>query len=611
MSKFQYEDLLFNVEKFVPWNEIAEVIGSENHIDEYIMTMKTVAKWCEDKVEPMAEDNDRNECRLEFDSEGHSRVIIPKGIEEGHHILKDLGLFCGATIYEENGGFDFPLTSFFAIGEIISMADSSLGLTPMLNEGCAQVLVEFGNDEIRSEYLPLLISGDRICAMGLTEPNAGSDLVNGIQTTARPVIPDKDNSDRINELQKLGDVYIINGTKIFITNGYGDVLTLARTTEGISMFLVFAEDKVVPRMEHKLGIRGSATCEVLFEDSPGVLIGNLGGGLIPNMLKLMNIARIGVATQGLAIGQRAHNFAIEYANDRVQFGVPIIEHSPVRQIIFENEVDLQASRALVYAGSFYYDMKLAISRKMQNMDPNTSDYNGLKNKLRKYSRIADIMISLSKYDSSELGNKVVSSSLQVFGGNGFTREYPMERFYRDVRITNIYEGTSQIQIEQVFNETFYVEKLGLINQFKLGEGRTFVETEKNRVFFDSFMNEYKEEILNKVNKNQNLLDLIEKVETMKDCLREARQTLFLEERTRGKEEGRKYNAIYQQDYVDIVAGILKSYLLLKQSIISDHKADIAKAYIDRMVVKADYLKNKIKSCIDDLIDETYYRVISH
>lgn len=611
MAKFKYDDLLFNFEKCIPWHEIAEVSGKENHFDEYMMTMKTVGEFCENQVAPSAEEIDKNECRIEADSNGKNRIVFPEATRKHIETLKELGLFCGVTIPEEQGGFEFPLTAFFGFGEIFSMADGSLGLTPMLNEGCAQVISEYANDVIRTEYLPKLISGERICAMGLTEPSAGSDLVTGIQTTARPVDieKDKDKAERINELEKFGDVYVINGTKIFITNGYGDVLTLAKIKDGISMFLIFEEDKVVPRIEHKLGIRGSATCEIYYDNSPGVLIGELGGGLIPNMMKLMNIARLGVATQGLGIGEIAHRNAIEYAGQRVQFGVPIIEHSPVRQIIFENEVNLQATRALIYTGSFYYDMRLALTKKLKTLKEGTPEHTELKNKQRKYSRIAEMLISLSKYDGSELGNRVADSSLQVFGGYGFTREYPMERFFRDVRITNIYEGTSQIQIDQVFNETFYVDKVGLINQFKLGENKTFVENDKNKVFLDSFLDEFKKEIIGKSAGNPIFSSMINKIDKMREYLKEARQILFIQERNRGKELGRKYNAIYQQNYVDIVAACLKSYMLIKQALISDHKIPVAKAYIERAMVKAEYCKNSIKSTVDDLITDEYFKIV--
>ncbi|MDY6935349.1 MAG: acyl-CoA dehydrogenase family protein [Spirochaetota bacterium] len=608
MADFCFDDLRFILEKYIPWGDIEAVQGKESLLDEYIMTMETVAKWCEEQVEPEAEGNDKDECRLEEMSDGNNRVILPKGITEGHEKLKELGLFCGVTLPEDKGGFDFPLTTFFAYGEIISMADSSLGLTPMLNEGSAQVLVEFANEKIISEYLPRLISGERLCAMGLTEPGAGSDLV-VMQTTARPVDTTSDNSERIKELQNLGEVYLLNGSKIFISNGYGDVLALAKVGEGISMFLVYGEDKKVSRIEKKLGIKGSATCELFFDNSPGVLVGELGGGLIPNMLKLMNIARLGVATQALAIGQRAHSFAVDYANERIQFGVPIIEHPPVRQIIYENEINLQATRALTYMASYYFDMREAYKRKLNTFSKDSIEYKELNYKLKKYHRISEIFIPLSKYDASELSNTVAYSSLQVYGGYGFTKEYPMERFYRDARITSIYEGTSQIQIDQVFNETFYFEKLGLINQFKLGDNRTFVETEKNRLFLDNLFDEYKNEIISNADGKKIVLDLLEMIDRMRLFLKESREILFLEARKKEKEEGRRYNSVFQKDYVDIIGAIIKGYLLLKQALISDYKGSIAKSYIERMKIKAEYHKNNIKGGVDDIIGESYNLVM--
>jgi hypothetical protein len=271
-------------------------------------------------------------------------------------------------------------------------------------------------------------------------------------------------------------------------------------------------------------------------------------------------------------------------------------------------MDLQASRALIYEGSFFFDMRLALSRKLKKTAEGNPEYAEIKAKLNRYTRIAEILVSLSKYDSSELGNRVASSSLQVFGGLGFTREYPLERFYRDVRITNIYEGTSQIQVEQVFNETFYVDKLALINQFKMGGNAGFVETDKNRTFFDIYMDEYKTEI-QKGSRSPVISELLVKVDKIREYLKEARQILFIEDKNRGKENGRKYNAIYQQNYVDIIAAIIKSYLLMKQTLISDHKVYVAKSYVDRMAVRTEYCLNSIKSKIDDLITDVYYKIV--
>jgi hypothetical protein len=373
------------------------------------------------------------------------------------------------------------------------------------------------------------------------------------------------------------------------------------------MFLVYQEDKEVARIEKKLGIKGSPTCEIYFDKSPGVLIGKLGEGLVPNMIKLMHIARLGVATQGLGLAQKAHAMAVSYAtNDRVQFGKKIAELSPVRQILFEDEIAIQASRILTYTASIYFDLVEAAKTAIKNRP---ADAEELRKKLQRYVRIAEIFISLAKYDASELSNRVTYNSTQVYGGYGFTKEYPLERLYRDARITSIYEGTSQIQIEQVFNETYYYDKLGLINQYKLGENRGFIENEKNRLFFDNLLNEYREDIVNRSGDRSSVQGLLRDLERMRGFLKESREHLFVEERKRGKEEGRRYNALNQMFYVDLVGDILKGYLLLKQASISAHKDEVAKAYIGRAVIRAEYLKNMVKSGIEDVINSDYLKVL--
>ncbi len=606
MDKLIYDDLLFNMEQFIDWERIAEINGGESLKDEYIMTLQSVAQFCEKNVIPAAEEVDREGCELVDGKKGKKEVRIPAKMQDNLNRLKSMGLFCGTTLPEAAGGFGFALTSFFAIGELFSMADSSIGLSPMLQEGCALVINEFANEKIREEYLPKLITGERICGMGLTEPHAGSDL-SGMTTVAEPVGDDKSKrSARVKELEKLGDVYLVSGTKIFITNGFGDVLTLAKVNGEISMILVMSEDKAVARVEHKLGITGSPTCELYFDNSPGVMIGKIGDGLVPNMIMLMYIARMGTATQGLGIGQAAHQMARNYAtNERVQFGVPIVEHPPVRQILYENEIDLQATRALIYYAAFNFDMKEALKKKMKEMEEGSPEYEELKKKLRVYSKITELLVCLSKYDGAELGNRVANSSLQVFGGNGFTKDYPMERYYRDVRITNIYEGTSQIQLDQIFNESFYSEKVALINQYKMGGNSSFVETETNKLFFDRFMDDYRDEILKNSNGKNIIRELLPVVDQMRRELKEVRESLFIQERNKGKEEGRRYNGMYQRDYADILSGIIKSYLLLRQATISEKKEVAARSYISRMTLKAEYLKRKVKSGIDDLVNSAY------
>jgi len=595
MNDFEYGDLRFIFEQAIPWEKIREARGEEeDYTQEYLMTLDNGANFSKKEVAPRAGDVDDRECCLASDGNGGKSVQLPKGMMENLEGLKGMGALSGLTFPEEVGGLNFPLTVFFGLGELFSMGDSSLGLTPMLQEGVGQVLIEFAGRKVVEDYLPKLMSGERICSMGLTEPGAGSDLAS-MKTLARPV-----------NGEGSGSVYLLNGTKTFITNGFGDVLALAGTEEGISMFLVMAEDKEVSRIEKKLGIRGSPTCELLFENSPGILIGEPGMGLVPNMLKLMHFARLGVASQALGIGQRAHTLAKRYATyDRVQFGVPIAEHAPVRQILFENEIELQATRALTYLACQSFDLKEATRKKAGNLDPEGSPNPGIRKDLTKHTRLVDLLIPLCKYDAAELCNRVTYSSLQVFGGYGFTREYPMERLYRDARITSIYEGTSQIQLREVFNEAYYLEKIGLMNQFKLGDGERFVETERNRLFVETLFDEQEEKILSMEGSESSTQGLLSGIREMRDCLQVSREELFLQEQGRSKEAARKYHGLYYKDYVDLLASILKAYLLTGQGLWASHKQRVARAYVERSILAAEHVKGRIKRGLDDLITDDY------
>jgi len=593
MNDFEYADLRFIFEQAIPWEKIREARGDEeDYTQEYVMTLDNGAAFSKKEVAPKAGDVDDSECSLAIDESGEKTVRLPQGMLENLEGLKGMGAFSGLTFPEEVGGLNFPLTVFFGLGELFSMGDSSLGLTPMLQEGVGQVLIEYADRKVIEDYLPKLMSGERICAMGLTEPGAGSDLAN-MKTRARPV-----NGE--------GRVYLLNGTKTFITNGFGDVLALAGTEEGISMFLVMAEDKEVSRIEKKLGIRGSPTCELMFEDSPGILIGEPGMGLVPNMMKLMHFARLGVSSQALGIAQRAHTLAKQYATyDRVQFGVPIAEHTPVRQILFENEIELQATRALTYLACQYFDLKEATRKRAGNLDQESSTNPGIRKDLAKYNRIVDLLIPLCKYDAAELCNRVTYSSLQVFGGYGFTREYPLERLYRDARITSIYEGTSQIQLREVFNEAYYLEKIGLMNQFKLGNKEQFVETERNRLFMEALFDGYQQEIVSMDGTDASTKELLEGIQEMRDCLRASREELFLQEQSRSKEVARKYHGLFYKDYVDLLGSILKAYLLTRQGLQAVHKKKVAKAYVARSILAAEDIKGRIKRGLDDLLEDDY------
>ena len=589
MSNLFHEDLEFIFSKVLPFENISRVKGEDIDLkQEYLLTLKTVGDFCKDKIAPRAEGVDHKGCILK-----NGEVEFPEEVKQSFIEMKELGFFCGVTLPEKYGGFDFPYSVFFAMGEIYSVADSSLGLTPMLQDGVAQVLSEFADESINEDYIPKLIKGERFCSMGLTEPSAGSDLFNmkckAIKTTDK--------------------IYHLTGTKIFITNGFGDVLALAKTEEGISMFLVKEKDKKVSRVESKLGIKGSATCEIVFDDSPGVLIGELGQGLIPNMHKLMNIARLGVAVQGLGIAQRAHYEAVNYASDRVQFSVPICEHGPVRQILFENEIELQASRALTYLATYYFDMREALKVKLSLPPKGSDDFNRLKKEYTKHSRVAEILIPLVKYDASELCNKLAYSAQQVFGGYGFTKEFPIERLYRDARITSIYEGTSQIQLGQVFNEAYYFEKIGLLNQYKIGKEHEFIETSMNKLFLDVIFDEYFSDLKSKIDEGSDLYILLNKTIKMKKSLKNVREFLFKQEKTRQKNIIKKYHSLFHKQYSDLIGNIFKSICLLSQACLKNSKETSAKAFINRAIINNKNIENTVFGSIDDVLTDDYDKVM--
>lgn len=607
---FFYEDLRFIFEKFIPWDRLAEVRGSENMKDEYLMAMDAISDFCKKSVWDRAAAIDEKGCELVEDENGKNAVKLPPEMEENIDTLKEMGFFCGLSLDPDYGGVDFPCTVLNGIGELLSMADGSLGLTPELQDGCAIVLQEFANEKIRADYLPRLVNGERFCAMGLTEPDAGSDLA-VMRTTARP-LKEGEESDRINELKELGEVYIVNGQKLFITNGFQDILTLARTPEGISMFLTYGEDVDIVRIEHKLGIKGSPTCQLSYEEAPGLLIGEPGKGLIHNMLKLMHLARLGVASQALGLAQKAHNMAKQYATDvREQFGVKIVEHPPVRQILFENEIELQASRALTYHACYYFDLMDGCKKKLRSLSSGTPEFNETKKELNRIVRIAEILISLTKYDASEMGVRSTYLSGQIFAGVGFTKELPIERIYRDVRITSIYEGTSQIQVNQVFNETFYLEKIWLLNQLKTGGGAKLAETAQNRTFFDTFVDGMINEILQRGGGDAFFKELLDGVAVVRADFKAARASVFLEGQKRQTAQAKAFNGVHQEDYVNLVGLVLKSILLIQQALISPYKRSVAKAYVERAAVKSGYLKAKIESGQDDLVTDAYHQVVTN
>ena len=432
-------DLQFHIEKGIDWKAILDMkqtLQDPNSpcssIDEAVETFNgmmadPIGDLAANRIAPRAWDVDNIGCQLV-----DGKVLFPEGLQRNLKELREAQLM-GLTVPTAFGGLNFPETFYTAAIEVISRADASLMNFFGLQGGIAATISEFGSDALKEKYLPGMAAGDLTGAMALTEADAGSDLA-AVQTRAGM----EANYDPVT------DTWKISGTKRFITNGCGDViLVLARSEDpdkygggrGLSFFLVEKSEKViVRRIEHKLGIHGSPTCELYFDNAPGYLIGKRGFGLARYTSWLMLAARLAVAAQAQGISEAALKAAEKYADEREQFGKPIRQFAQVAAMLQDMRVYSEASRALLYATSAIVDLHQG------------AEHRELKDDVRKYGKLADTLTPMAKYYATELSNKIAYQSIQIHGGNGFMREYAVERLYRDARITNIYEGTSQIQV---------------------------------------------------------------------------------------------------------------------------------------------------------------------
>jgi 3-(methylthio)propanoyl-CoA dehydrogenase len=400
----------------------------EDAMDGYDKILEIVGDICGNVIGPNAESVDQEGPKLE-----NNEVRYARGTSENHEVLTKAGLI-GMSLPRKYGGLNFPMVPYVMAAEIVSRADAGFANIWGLQD-CAETLHEFGSDEIKDEFLPRFNKG-ATAAMDLTEPDAGSDL-QAVQLKA-------------SWDEKRGQ-WILNGVKRFITNGDADIsLVLARSEEGtsdgrgLSLFVYDRKDKAVTirRIENKLGIKGSPTCELVFRDAPAKLVGDRKFGLIKYVMSLMNSARLGVGAQSVGISEAAYREALKYASERAQFGRPIIQFPAVYELLRNMEVKIMAQRTLLYETARFVDIYKnynAISEE-RKLEPEE------RNEQKKYQRLADVFTPLLKLISSEYSNQIAYDSLQVHGGAGFMKDFPIERIYRDARITSIYEGTSQLQV---------------------------------------------------------------------------------------------------------------------------------------------------------------------
>ena len=395
--------------------------------DSYDKVLEIVGEICGDVIAENAEDVDHNGPKVV-----NNRVVYAEGTQKNLDACRKAGLM-GMAMPRRLGGLNFPITPYIMAADIVSRADAGFENLWGLQD-CAETIYEFADEEQKQKYIPRVCAGETM-SMDLTEPDAGSDL----------------QSVMLKATQKEDGSWVLNGVKRFITNGDSDIhLVLARSEEstkdgrGLSMFIYDKRNGGVNvrRIENKMGIKGSPTCELTYKDAPAELVGSRRMGLIKYVMALMNGARLGIAAQSVGLSEAAYREALDYAKERRQFGKAIIEFPAVAEILSVMKAKLDASRALLYACARFVDVykvydDIAKERKLELEE---------KKEAKEYSRLADAFTPLAKGMTSEFANQNAYDSIQIHGGSGFMKDYACERIYRDARITSIYEGTTQLQV---------------------------------------------------------------------------------------------------------------------------------------------------------------------
>lgn len=384
------------------------------------------------------------ERAAQVDEEGATfkdgKVTYAKGTQENLKVLAQADLR-GMILPREYGGLNFPFTIYMMAVEMVSRADASL-MNIFGLQDIADTIRKFGSKEQCEKYLPKFCAGEYTGAMALTEPDAGSDL-QAVKLTA---------------YQNEKGEWFLRGVKRFITNGNGEVLLVLARSEagtkdarGLSMFVCYGDSTVkVRRIEHKLGIHGSPTCELQFNDTPAELVGSRKFGLIKYVLDLMYRARMGVSAQALGISQAAYEEALKYAREREQFGKAIYNLPAIANMLIDMRVTLESNRSLFYKAGVSVDRKEKLEELIQKLKAEGKPFAEENALLKEETKIANLLTPLTKYILTEAANKITYDSLQIHGGTGYMQEFKIERLYRDARITNIYEGTSQLQIVAAF-----------------------------------------------------------------------------------------------------------------------------------------------------------------
>ena len=412
----------------------------EDAMDSYDKTLEIVGDVTANVIAPNAEAVDAEGPHCE-----NGRVRYAAKTYENLDATIKAGMN-GMTMPRRYQGLNLPITVYTAANEIISAGDAGFENIWSLQD-CIETLYEFGNEDQRQRFIPRVCKGETM-SMDLTEPDAGSDLQS---VMLKATYSEKDGC------------WLLNGVKRFITNGDSDIhLVLARSEEGtrdgrgLSMFIYDKNQGGVNvrRIENKMGIHGSPTCELVYKNAKAELCGDRKLGLIKYVMALMNGARLGIAAQSVGIEQAAYDEALAYARDRKQFGKEIINFPAVYDMLSLMKAKLDAGRSLLYMTARYVDIYKALDdiardRKLEQEE---------RKEQKTFAKLADAFTPLAKGMNSEFANQNAYDCIQVHGGSGFMMEYKCQQLYRDARITSIYEGTTQLQtvaaIRYVTNGTY-------------------------------------------------------------------------------------------------------------------------------------------------------------
>ena len=494
-------------------------------VDNYRLLLEVLGEICARVVAPRAAEADLEGAHFEA-----GQVSYSAATQEGLLALKQADLM-GAMLPWEYGGLNLPESIFQMVVEIVSRADASLMTIFGLQEISAAIN-EYGSPEMKQRLLPRFSQEGASGAMILTEPDAGSDL-GGVQTKAT--------------LDETTGKWYLDGVKRFATNGCADIqLVLARSepgsgdARGLSLFVVERDESVrVRRIENKLGIHASPTCEVQYNHTPAELLGKRRYGLMRYAMALMNGARLAVGAQAVGIAEAAYREAFMYATQRQQFNLPICEIPPVARMLACMRGEIEATRALICETARWVDLTKAYEQLLgENPNPDP----GVRQKLKQASNLAETLTPLTKYYASEMGNRVCYQAMQIHGGVGYMREFNVERHYRDVRVTNIYEGTSQLQI---------VAAIGKL----LGHALDGLFDEWMGLDYGAELAELKERLCQETAQFKQATDFL-----------------------KGKE--RQVIDYYASDLADMAVYLVNMWLMLKDGSVSARKRELAQLYIN-------------------------------